>query len=449
MSARQAFIPRSQSRENTDTLHNGQTTNLPGDIFTMKVNGPQASLDTDKPTETESNGDGKVRSLAGLMGKKKAANPAAARGSRPGQGQGQMQTPRRSFEGIHRPEMTPISIIPYPTPHPDTFTGQYMQPSRKAMAPDSFSFPTSTPLPGSRGMKNGLDVHDNEREEGEKGSQKGLIYLGAGDNESNLDTGGSVSGYMRVFSRPGSGGSVVRPSSGEQRIFGAKIAAPSPGYARAAMEMGTQMEMEGAGEMYARRSRSLEGIQEEVDRDEVNGDGDATRTLRRVKRGLGREEIERGEDSVAGVERREGHWSAKRTRHDLQEEYTRLSSPRMHPTPAPPMPPPLEADQSCLTLASLFENVGDFVNEDEFERMCKQWTECTREDWLKGAEELTGELTTILNLVKDHLTEQVMSYANLAHAVEERRADLDSCTETLQDGMCNIKDNLTKLATKK
>lgn len=79
----------------------------------------------------------------------------------------------------------------------------------------------------------------------------------------------------------------------------------------------------------------------------------------------------------------EDHRPQKRARTD-EEGYTMLSSPQMPPTPFP-AGPPLQSD-SLTTLESLFMDLGEFVNEREFDAECKRWRECTTEEWVRGGE---------------------------------------------------------------
>lgn len=172
---------------------------------------------------------------------------------------------------------------------------------------------------------------------------------------------------------------------------------------------------------------------------------------------------------------------------------------------------PVSVDATPLTLESLFENAGEFVSEEMIEEECKRWAECSSEEWLKGADgefpilivrgtdglyragrevhryleygmcflygfincpvanthrnrnPTTGQgpldvrpiyvidtyLTPSFGRADTLRREQVMSFANLTSAVGEKRAELDRGSETLQEGLSTVTDNLAKLATKK
>ncbi|KIJ62995.1 hypothetical protein HYDPIDRAFT_114156 [Hydnomerulius pinastri MD-312] len=452
MSARQAFTPqRPQS-----CVGAAPASNTPGNISTpnslntnasmglglgMDFCRPRGSFDMDS-REAPGTG-GKARSLAGLLGRKKGATSPSVEENR--QVQGDLH--RRSFEGIRRPERTPLSIIPYPTPQTNAHMGGHLQASaqspQKAVGQGAYSFPRpSTPVSAPRGYRKGLVGYEGRQDEGE-GHGDGIVFMGSGGKtESRVDAGAAVSGYMRVFSRSGSGGTVVRPGTGGQQGLGLKIATPIPGYAHSGLTMNVDDQSHGEGEadgMYAGPLGHLEGIPEEAC-------VELEHPLRRVKRGLGREDME-GEDTRSADGGRQGQ---KRLRHaqDEDEEYTRLSSPQMPPTPGPSLALDNGTDRS-LALGSLFENFGEFISEEEFEAECKRWTECSREEWLKGADELLEDYSGILNLIKDHLTDKVVSFSNLSKTVAEKRADLDRGSETLQDGMGVVTENIAKLASRK
>ncbi|KIK25011.1 hypothetical protein PISMIDRAFT_677537 [Pisolithus microcarpus 441] len=67
-------------------------------------------------------------------------------------------------------------------------------------------------------------------------------------------------------------------------------------------------------------------------------------------------------------------------------------------TPVPVGPPPQR--DSLTTLESLFAGLDELLDESEFEAECKRWRECTREEWLKGGEELSKEFQDLLDLVR-------------------------------------------------
>ncbi|KAF9220713.1 hypothetical protein BS17DRAFT_787034 [Gyrodon lividus] len=412
MSARHAFIPqRPQSCVNatqspephlniTAPIPLGTSAGIgPGRNFDH----PRASLDAD-PRDTPRNGGGKPRSLAALLGRKKGTMSPVAQPGGPGQAGGQGQSHKRSFNTIRRPDMTPLSIIPYPVPQPNAHTSgnQQVQTPRKTIGQGAYVFPRpSTPVSAPGVLKKGLEGYDDSRDN--EGNADGIVFMGPGaEAESHVDTGGSVTGYMRVFSRSGSGGTGTNTGVMGQQGLGLKIVAPTPGYAHAGlgMHMDVQGDDEGAvDKLYAHQSRSLEDIPEEVSQGEVERITEPQRSLRRVKRGMGREEEMEVEAGPIGC----GHQSqgpAKRMRHmqDENEEYTRLSSPQIPPTPAFPTASLRDLTDPSLTLDSLFENIAEFVNVEEFEAECKRWTTCTREEWLKGAD---GELTTFLGYDAD------------------------------------------------
>ncbi|KAF9234354.1 hypothetical protein BU15DRAFT_65787 [Melanogaster broomeanus] len=374
---------------------------------------PQVSLDPDN-RDTIGTGRGKPRS-----------HPDKAQPKDKG------QSKRRSFDGIHRPNMTPMSIIPYPSPESNAPTGgnQQVQTPRMASGQGAFRFPRpSTPVTSPRGVKKGLVGFEESRYN--DGNEDGIVFMGTGAGaESRVDTGGGVTGYMRVFSRPGRGETGTGTGVMGQQTSGFQIAAPIPGYAHAFSKgMGIQGHNKSdADGMYASPLRPLEAVPEEK-----GPEG--------LKRGIDREEMEGDGKSIEGDTQSQG--SAKRMRRELvdNEEYIPLSSPQIPPTPVVHAAPLRDLADPSLTLDSLFGAIEQFVTIAEFEAECKLWTECTTEEWLKGADELIGGYTEMLNMVKDHLTEKVMAFSNLVNTVGERRAELNRDRETMHDGMVTAHD---------
>lgn len=134
----------------------------------------------------------------------------------------------------------------------------------------------------------------------------------------------------------------------------------------------------------------------------------------------------------------------KRTRQNIDEGYPHFSSPQMPVTPVPVGPPPQR--DSLTTLESLFAGLDELLDESEFEAECKRWRECTREEWLRGGEELSKEFQDLLDLAKDHFTGRMLSYSSLSNAVAERRAELDRDMQIMNEGMKVVGENLACLA---
>ncbi|KIK94226.1 hypothetical protein PAXRUDRAFT_828183 [Paxillus rubicundulus Ve08.2h10] len=322
MSTRQAFIPqRPQSVVNTTASsepHPSPGINALNPLNTSASTGPsknfdrpRTSLDAD-PRDSLRNAGGKARSLAAFLGRNKGTLSPVAQVDGLGPAEGQMQLHRRSFDGIRKPIMAPLSIIPYPTPQPN------------AIGQGTYAFPRpSTPLSASAVLNKGLGSYEDGRNN--EGNEDGILFMGPGaEAEPRVDTGGGVTGYMRVFSRSGSGGTGMGTGRIGQQTSGLKIAAPVPGYTQAGLGMRTGVQGDDEAHidrMYARQSRSLEAITEEVDRDEMERTTEPARSLWGVKRGISREEMERDGGSVGGDDQAQG--SAKRLRRTQDEDEVR------------------------------------------------------------------------------------------------------------------------------
>ncbi|KAF9234355.1 hypothetical protein BU15DRAFT_65788 [Melanogaster broomeanus] len=358
---------------------------------------------------------------------------AQASGQSPAQGQGQSK--RRSFDGIHRPNMTPMSIIPYPSPESNAPTGgnQQVQTPRMASGQGAFRFPRpSTPVTSPRGVKKGLVGFEESRYN--DGNEDGIVFMGTGAGaESRVDTGEGETG---------TGTGVMG-----QQTSGFQIAAPIPGYAHAFSKgMGIQGHNKSdADGMYASPLRPLEAVPEEVSPGGAGKKHGTRKDPEGVEAWHRPEEMEGDGKSIEGDTQSQG--SAKRMRRELvdNEEYIPLSSPQIPPTPVVHAAPLRDLADPSLTLDSLFGAIEQFVTIAEFEAECKLWTECTTEEWLKGADELIGEYTEMLNMLKDHLTEKVMAFSNLMNTVGERRAELnrDSKTYARWNGNCERKSPAT------
>lgn len=138
MSARQAFVPQrpqssapyvgeaapDEGRGRGSALsHSTGMTNLARPSSSVGSGAPESERGREANPEdavavsTCAVGGKKARSLAGLLGKrapKPSSNTHIPIHSEP-RATPQMRQPRRSFDGIRRPEMTPLSLVPYPT----------------------------------------------------------------------------------------------------------------------------------------------------------------------------------------------------------------------------------------------------------------------------------------------------------------------------------------------
>lgn len=135
MSARQAFVPQrpqssapyvgkaapDEGRGRGSALsHSTGMTNLAHPCSSVGSGAPESERGREANPEdtaavsTCAVGGMKARSLAGLLGKRPSSNTHIPIHSEP-RATSQMRQPRRSFDGIRRPEMTPLSLVPYPS----------------------------------------------------------------------------------------------------------------------------------------------------------------------------------------------------------------------------------------------------------------------------------------------------------------------------------------------
>lgn len=245
------------------------------------------------------NRNGKARSIAAFLGQRRdtgteIASPGPEPTQGPGLGRANTSTNRRSFEGIQRPEMTPISIIPYPATTTQLGAGMKQpvagQTPRKAPGSGAFEFPTPmTPMSVPRGLKKGFGIFAENREDEatSNGNAHGssIVSMGPeGEMDVPIGAGTGLGGYMRVLEGSGGGGG----AGGLQSSLERDIAAPVPGYA-----LGELGETPGGGcdigGIFARSPRSLSAIREaEVGVEKA----DSRRTAGGTKRGMRREDLE-------------------------------------------------------------------------------------------------------------------------------------------------------------
>ncbi|KAF8553996.1 hypothetical protein OG21DRAFT_1485005 [Imleria badia] len=434
MSARQTFIPRPPSRVVSSEPHPHST-----DV--------RAREDNDMIVD----GNGKARSVAAFFGQKRGTGTdTASQGTGPqgpGLGRANASTNRRSFEGILRPEMVPMSIIPYPA---TTQLGAGMkqpgagQTPRKTTGPGAFEFPSPmTPVSVPRGFKKGFRKNrEDEATSNGNAHGSGVVFMAPeGGAEVRAGTGTGIGAYMRVFEGSGSGGS----AGGLQSTLDRDIVAPVPAYALGGF--GENPEDEGCeiDDIFARSSRSFGAMaEEEVGTEKSN---DTQRSFGGTKRGMRREDME--ESGRYADEGREAQGSAKRTKqvqHD-PNEYFPISSPHAPPTPGPSTPSVNMLDPA-MVVGSLLEDMEEFISLEEIEADWKRWRESTTEEWLKGADELAKDYGDILNMVKDHLTEKVMAYASMVSSVEERRTEVNRSIEVIHGKGNIVRENISKLGTK-
>ena len=275
MSARQAFIPRPPSCTPSSETHSHST-----DL-----------RERDGGRNIFVNGNGKARSVAAFLGQKRGTGTdAGSQGTHPTQGPGleraNTSMHRRSFESILRPEMAPISIIPYPVTTQQPGTGQT---PRKMAGQGAFEFPQPmTPASVPRGLKKGFGIFTEGRDEvttpNGNAHGNGVAFVGpGGEADGRADTGTEIGGYMRVFE--GSGGG---RSAGVQSSLEHDIAAPVPGRVLGGLGSNTGDVGCEADSIFARSSMPFDG-EIEVGMERSNS---SQRSFGGTKRGTRPEDVE-------------------------------------------------------------------------------------------------------------------------------------------------------------
>ncbi|KAG9316090.1 hypothetical protein JVU11DRAFT_3763 [Chiua virens] len=437
MSARQAFQPRPASCTPSSEPH------------------PHSTDTRARDGDTEM--FGKARSVTAFLGQKRATGTSiTSQGGRanqePGLGRANASSNRRSFDGIARPVMAPISIIPYPETPSQLCSGVtrrgVAQTPRKTLGPTAFEFMRPmTPVSVSRGTKKGFgsfpESQDDEMTACGSMDAKS-VGLMRPDGDENVQCGAEtgLGGYMRALEASERSGSRPVPSLEHE------IVAPVPGYTLRGLSTHTHNngpEVEG---MFPTCRKSLDLASEKETDMERNDDLQLEMGHGRLKRGLRSEDGQKHGNFTDEDHRSPG--SAKRARQARQDpdEYLRISSPPMPPTPALRTTSVGVVDPS-REMDLMFENIGEFVSFEEVEADWKRWRDCTREEWLKGVDEIAQVYTDILNMVKDRLTDYVLALGNMMSPVEERRREVDRNMELIHAKENIVRENILQLGKKK
>ncbi|KAG6332566.1 hypothetical protein ID866_6525 [Astraeus odoratus] len=396
------------------------------------------------------------RSLVGLLGKRTQKPPQDAHTLSHSEQvtTSRLQTPRRNFDGIRRPELTPLSIIPHPADSTAT-TGGFATSKKPHAASFTFSGHAPHTVAGAvRGKSetantNGEIEQIQEKLGGENSNGDLNVDLDI-CSPKPLDVGCRAPGYTR--SPP------TMEDIGSVPVHASVLAAPVPGYApfdprETEADINAVDNTGRVDERICAPSANMRNLEEDSRNMVVSGQildtSAATVGTLLLARGMRRE---RPDETPDQGHHQQGQRSPKRARqHSDEDNYLALSGPASRPTGTPisvGYPP----QQNCVNLESLFVDIGDFINEDEFAAECKRWTECTREQWSNGTDgacdapldrdtatektaELSKDFQIILDMVKDHLTGRMLSYSSLTRAVTEKRAEVDRDMQILKDVM--------------
>ncbi|KIJ45185.1 hypothetical protein M422DRAFT_30033 [Sphaerobolus stellatus SS14] len=70
---------------------------------------------------------------------------------------------------------------------------------------------------------------------------------------------------------------------------------------------------------------------------------------------------------------------------------------------------------------------------ERYEAARRRWSECSREEWERGADELIGRVSKVFDFVKDHVKRQVSVYTSLHTQVNDQKKICEGRTQTLDN----------------
>ncbi|KAI0640488.1 hypothetical protein C8Q79DRAFT_996420 [Trametes meyenii] len=130
-------------------------------------------------------------------------------------------------------------------------------------------------------------------------------------------------------------------------------------------------------------------------------------------------------------------------RYLAQPEYDCAVTPaRRAPVPNPPLVHSQNAkvvDDEPSAQQALFRLLGQDLDifaeahADSYEQARRKWAECSAEEWTKGADELMGRFSKMLDFVKDHMTAKITLYATLHTKIAEHKIVLADRQQALND----------------
>lgn len=425
MSARQSFVPRSASRASThaDTEHsfdmslrNQNSLGQP-----QRAGSIQNEPDSMQPkTESE-----KKARFSGMFGKHKLAG-------KPGSGDHQaaldasFSNASGRFSGIYRPDVQSVAL-PRTSSSPFRGKGSPFVPTSNPGI--SFARPTS-PMPKSASHRGDLTI--------------------SGLKDAHISTGGVVSGLIstsRVIAAPvPSYGSIHGGEHDDEHTFSSnKSSLAKSQHAQLLEKIHEDIEPTAnedealldahrtnvaARPVLRRVKRTIQGTQE--DEDEISPP-DETEYMGRVKRvRIDEFHCELSDSRPDGS----GHSGVDHTRlqPDLDDDTAHQSSP--------PTSQPGAGAAEEISLDGMFANMNTFLNVETFMGLVQKWSTCSREEWLRGSEEIVDQFKDIIDSVKENLTANVTLYSRLDDQVRDRREEQAQLTEHLRRGLGSARTDL-------
>ncbi|PIL29389.1 hypothetical protein GSI_09441 [Ganoderma sinense ZZ0214-1] len=147
--------------------------------------------------------------------------------------------------------------------------------------------------------------------------------------------------------------------------------------------------------------------------------------------------LEDGEDYEYGTD-------PKRYKLGLREDeyppiYSGRSTPRHYSEPAlghtPHGPPKVvgnpEPKQALYQLLGQDLDIWVEAHADVYEQARKKWSECSMEEWTKGADDLAVRFSKLIDFVKDHMSAKLSLYASIQNTISQHKGLLSTREKAL------------------
>ncbi|KAG1767908.1 hypothetical protein EDD22DRAFT_873635 [Suillus occidentalis] len=425
MSARQSFVPRSASRASThaDTEH---SFDMPLRNQNSLGQPQRAGSIQNEPDSMHSKTESEKKArFAGMFGKHKLAGKPASGDHQAALDASFSNAPGR-FSGIYRPDVQPL---PLPRTSNSPFCGKARLSSQHPILACLL-----------------LDPHHLCQN---PASHRGDLTI-SGLKDAHISTGGVVSGLIstsRVIAAPvPSYGSIHGGEHDDEHTFSSNkssLAKSQPAQLLerihediepTANEDETLLDAHrtnvAARPVLRRVKRTIQGTQE--DEDEFSPP-DEIEYMGRVKRvRIDEFPCESSDSRPDGS----GHSGVDHTRlqPDLDDDTAHQSSP--------PTSQPGAGAAEEISLDGMFANMDTFLNVETFMGLVQKWSTCSREEWLRGSEEIVDQFKDIIDSVKENLTANVTLYSRLDDQVRDRREEQAQLTEHLRRGLGSARTDL-------
>ncbi|KAI0799984.1 hypothetical protein C8Q74DRAFT_383428 [Fomes fomentarius] len=93
----------------------------------------------------------------------------------------------------------------------------------------------------------------------------------------------------------------------------------------------------------------------------------------------------------------------------------------------------MDSKQALYTLLGQDLDICVEAHADSYEQARKKWSECSQEEWTRGADELAERFGKLLDFVKEHMTTKLSLYASLQNRISEHRSVLSEREKALNE----------------